>query len=272
MLNLLIKGFSFLFLLFTSFLVWGETPVLSYEKNDKGGFSIFVENNNVYPVTLKIKPELENMLAEYDNEHLFIVPAKEKKYYLTTFNIDKAGKKYSFKYNYNFVIGDASLPLNKSFIYQLPFAKGESFKLFQGYNGSFSHQGKKELDFSMPVGTRIFAARDGMVIEVVDINNKGCPEKDCVKFNNYIKILHDDGTIAHYLHIKQNSSLVKTGQLIKKNNPIAESGNVGWSSGPHLHFSITKPGFEQEEGVETKFLILGSEQPIVLKEGEYYSW
>ncbi len=266
------KLFLLVFLLLVNLLAWSEAPIFTSAKNEAGGFTIFVENKNIYPITIKLKPEVENMIADFDEEHLFVVPAKKENYKLTTFTIERPGKKYSYKYKYWYITGDATSLPNTSFVYQLPFTKGQSFKVYQGYNGNFSHQGKRELDFTMPVGTPINAARGGLVIEIVQTNNQSCPQQECSKYNNYIKILHDDGTIASYLHIKQNSSRVQVGQQITINTPIAESGNVGWTSGPHLHFSVSKPAFNESGTIDTKFSILASPAPQLLKEAESYSW
>ncbi|MGZ3938687.1 MAG: hypothetical protein ACXVLT_08415, partial [Flavisolibacter sp.] len=60
-----------------------------------------------------------------------------------------------------------------SYIYDLPFKEGTSHKVVQGYGGLFSHKNKAALDFAMPVGTPVYAAREGTVYRYKDYSNEG---------------------------------------------------------------------------------------------------
>ncbi|MDQ5856533.1 MAG: M23 family metallopeptidase, partial [Actinomycetota bacterium] len=55
-------------------------------------------------------------------------------------------------------------------------------------------------------------------------------------FGLWIRLRHTDGTITVYGHI--NRSLVKEGQKVRAGQKIAEVGNQGNSTGPHLHFEV----------------------------------
>ncbi|MFH1211650.1 MAG: M23 family metallopeptidase, partial [Candidatus Woesearchaeota archaeon] len=46
------------------------------------------------------------------------------------------------------------------------------------------------------------------------------------------------GEFSQYLHLKFKGSLVKTGVRVKKGQPIALSGNTGFTTAPHLHFIV----------------------------------
>src|SRR5262249_55713434 len=59
--------------------------------------------------------------------------------------------------------------------------------------------------------------------------------------NNQIAVVHGDGSIGFYLHVKQNGSYVKVGNRVSRGQPIAASGNVGLSMLPHLHFQVLGP-------------------------------
>jgi murein DD-endopeptidase MepM/ murein hydrolase activator NlpD len=142
--------------------------------------------------------------------------------------------------------------------------------LFQGYNGAFSHKNENSIDFTMPEGTEVLAARDGIVVKVVINNSESCPREDCKKFNNYVTVMHSDGTFASYVHIKYNGTKLNVGDTVKKGDLIAYSGNVGWSSGPHLHFVCFLGGFEKWNTLETKFKINKGDHAIFLTEGDTY--
>ncbi len=153
---------------------------------------------------------------------------------------------------YVMYIGDVTLKnYNKDYQYDLPFRKGQSFNVYQGYNGNFSHQNENSIDFSMPEGTEIAAAREGVVVDFVSHNNKGCPTRNCIDQANYITILHPDGTFAQYYHLKQNGIKVNKGDQVKKGDVIGLSGNTGWSKGPHLHFVCYLPRVEENKYRET---------------------
>jgi murein DD-endopeptidase MepM/ murein hydrolase activator NlpD len=153
---------------------------------------------------------------------------------------------------YMMYIGDVTLKnYDKDYHYDLPFKKGKSFNIYQGYNGTFSHQNENSLDFTMPEGTEVIAAREGLVTDLVSTSNMGCPTRNCVDKANYITILHPDGTFAQYYHLKQNGVKVNIGDQVKKGDVIGLSGNTGWSKGPHLHFVCYLPRVENDKYRET---------------------
>ena len=57
---------------------------------------------------------------------------------------------------------------------------------------------------------------------------------------NIVRILHDDGSIALYAHLNWNSIRVKPGDKVRAGQYIADSGNTGFTSGPHLHFAVQR--------------------------------
>ena len=97
------------------------------------------------------------------------------------------------------------------------------------------------VDIAMPVGTDVVAARDGIVFDVSSTNFKGGPDADqYADLANIVRILHDDGTFALYAHLNWNSIRVNPGDRVQAGQYIADSGNTGFSSGPHLHFAVQR--------------------------------
>ncbi|MEO8110032.1 MAG: M23 family metallopeptidase [Ginsengibacter sp.] len=235
------------------------------------GFVLYVDNYELCPVSLSFDLNLSNLAFSEGDKKIFIVPSKSEKFKigeLTAVNIGQT----KFDYKYKSTLGDVTQTnYDTSFIYDLPFQKGKTYKIGQGYNGTFSHQNENALDFNLPEGSEIVAARDGMVVQIVQNNTESCPREECKKYNNQIFIMHSDGTFGCYAHIRYNGSICKLGDNIKKGDVIAYSGNVGWSSGPHLHFACFLGGFEKWQSLETKFRIDKGDRVEILKEGNQYS-
>jgi murein DD-endopeptidase MepM/ murein hydrolase activator NlpD len=111
--------------------------------------------------------------------------------------------------------------------------------LVQGYMSSFSHKGEYALDFKMKKGTKICAARSGIVIATREDSKLGGYKDKYLSEGNYIIIKHDDGTYANYWHLNFNGALVNRGDTVQQGQVIGLSGNTGYSAFPHLHFEVT---------------------------------
>jgi murein DD-endopeptidase MepM/ murein hydrolase activator NlpD len=98
----------------------------------------------------------------------------------------------------------------------------------QVYNGA-GHNG---IDFAVSVGSNIYSSADGVVIGVgnSDIACAGA------SYGKWILIKHDNGLSTLYAHL--SSQLVSEGQSVTRGQIIAASGNTGYSTGPHLHFTV----------------------------------
>ncbi len=218
---------------------WQDNYSWTWEDTDTGTRAL-VDNNNLLPITVVIDYKLKNLKPSKSNGSYVVVPALAKNFEVIT--MDKIDSKKGWKFLKNKTLtylGDLTdSEYDEDFIYKLPFKKGEAFKVHQGVNGNFSHQDKYAWDFTMPVGTEIYAVRDGLIVELEKRNSRNCNKQSCSAYNNYIKILHSDGTIAEYLHLKKNGVKVKLGQMIKAGQLIGYSGNTGWSTGPHLHLNM----------------------------------
>lgn len=128
------------------------------------------------------------------------------------------------------------------FSYRLPFSEYADWSISQGFHGQVSHTDKLNtyaVDFDIALGTPILAARTGIVMEVIDsFPDNYQNQKSKLENANIIRILHEDGSMAVYGHLLQNSAEVKPGQWLVGGTMIAQSGNSGFTNGPHLHFAI----------------------------------
>ncbi len=86
------------------------------------------------------------------------------------------------------------------------------------------------IDFRASTGSPVYASRDGIISETGMLGNYGL----------YIIMKHNGGYETVYSHL--NKINVKVNDIINSGQIIAESGNTGISTGPHLHFEIRKNG------------------------------
>ncbi len=140
-----------------------------------------------------------------------------------------------------------------NYIYNLPFQEGANYKIVQGYGGLFSHYHIAALDFDMPIGSPVYAAREGYIYTFKNDSNEGGPFSFYAKKANYIIIKHKDGSYGCYWHLKQNGVVVTNG-YVEKGQLIGYSGNTGFVLAPHLHFSVkNKLNYDKGSYVKTKF-------------------
>jgi murein DD-endopeptidase MepM/ murein hydrolase activator NlpD len=140
-----------------------------------------------------------------------------------------------------------------SFVYSLPYPKGTSHFMVQGYNSKLSHQNRLALDFKMKKGSPVTAARDGVVVRVQEGFTKGGISKKYLGKANQVVIRHSDGSQAMYAHLQHNGALVNVGDTVKQGDTIAKSGSTGYSAMPHLHFIVWGPTVSGRSQLPTRF-------------------
>ncbi len=141
--------------------------------------------------------------------------------------------------------------------YVLPFPPGTGYYLSQTYCYLFStHRNELAYDFDIPLGGEIVAARAGEVIAVVEDRASDSPWPDA----NYLKIRHDDGTVASYIHVMRDSVLPALGDRVAQGEPIARSAMSGTLEA-HLHFVVFR-GDPATEGDDVPVNFRNCEGPI----------
>jgi len=150
-------------------------------------------------------------------------------------------QRFHYQYDYKWRPGRRSGATTSPFIYSLPYLE-ESHPVLQGPLGTFSHQAgsgyENAIDFSMPIGSRVCAIRDGTVVAFWQGSDIGGSDPTNRPYANYLVLAHEDGTFAEYVHLKKNGVMVKLGEKIHMHDAIALSGNTGYSSEPHLHVCV----------------------------------
>jgi len=164
---------------------------------------------------------------------------------------------------------DGKFKDDSSYIYTLPFTHKKKVFLVQGYESMFSHKGEKALDFKVKAGTKVCAARGGVVTATRKDSDRGGLKPDNLSDGNYIFIRHDDGSVANYWHFEMNGVLVNAGDTVKTGQVIGLSGNTGYSAFPHLHFEVRGVDAAGNQAqLPTRFYT--QEGVIYLRPGKFY--
>jgi murein DD-endopeptidase MepM/ murein hydrolase activator NlpD len=188
-------------------------------------------------------PEGSNVAADPPLPLRKVVPAGKELVLARLCPLDPS-RPCDFNYRLRFVPGDPAARHRPARAYLVPFEAGKRFRISQGFNGKTSHQGpasRHAVDISMPVGTPVRAARDGVIMDVAfDFYEGGLNREEYGGRANLVRILHDDGTMAIYVHLRLESVRFPIGSRVKAGTVIAQSGNTGYTSGPHLHFAVQR--------------------------------
>jgi len=141
-----------------------------------------------------------------------------------------------------FKVGDPNLKIDSNYVYRLPFADNETYRVTQAFNSRYSHRGWQSysVDFGMSNGSPVYAARGGVVVDFKKDSSFGGRNQRYAKYTNYLIIYHDDGTFSGYLHLQKDGVIVNVGDIVNEGDIIGYSGSTGWSGGPHLHFMVYK--------------------------------
>lgn len=206
---------------------------------EQGSTLLFTaQNRERYPVTLDFDlPVKRNLVLLRSLSRTHVVKPQDA-VEVAALQIPSDGP-WEYEYKYWFQFGDKNAR-HSDFIYWLPYAQGKSAVVSQGYNGSFSHKDSNSLDFLLREGTPIHAVRKGIVAELRESETRSCDSIDACK-ENFVSIVHLDGSVAEYLHLQPNGVKVEIGDVVEAGERIGLSGNTGFSTTPHLHLHVAVP-------------------------------
>ena len=222
---------------------------LYYTKNkakndlDNREYTLHAKNDFFAPIEIGVTSLETNQLIKT------VIPAKES---MALFNSNNKSKDLS----YSWALGDPDIVVD-NYAYHVPYVSSKGHKVTQGFNGEFSHTGdynKYAVDIAMDLGTSLTAVRSGTVIIVKDDYHMSGTTRYFLDKANGIQVLHDDGTIAVYAHILMDTAMVKEGDKVVQGQRLARSGSSGFSTGPHLHFVITKNAGLKNVAIPFKFM------------------
>jgi murein DD-endopeptidase MepM/ murein hydrolase activator NlpD len=219
--------------------------IVSHEQREDGGLELTAGNGYFAPVELVLGIDaLENALPLPPDQPLrFVLPARGERVPLFPVEPGAAGVQAAIRYRYTWVMGDPLAEHRPDRPYRVPYAVAAGYTVSQAFPEAVTHttpDSRYAVDITMPVGTDVHAARGGVVIEVASTNFRGGADPENAAEANLVRILHDDGTFAVYAHLNRSTIRVKPGDVVQRGEYIADSGNTGFTTGPHLHFAVQR--------------------------------
>lgn len=219
-----------------------EMVTLRTDKQE-GEHHVLFYNHWHGPISIELKlTEQDNIRVDPPLPGRFLLP-DHGEYRIATVRPDdrRQGWQYALRMD-TAVPGEPGVDVDRTHGYRVPFRPSKSFYVGQGFGGEATHQDRQSyyaIDISMPEGTPVTAARDGVVMHVEkDFHAGGTRDPELASRANTVRIIHADGSMAIYAHLKLESVLVKPGRTVLAGEVIALSGNTGYSTGPHLHFAV----------------------------------
>jgi murein DD-endopeptidase MepM/ murein hydrolase activator NlpD len=273
-----LKAFSVLGVLFFAAIAAraqdGE-KVKVYTREEDGKYIVLADNAYIIPVWISLEfSSLVNMKVSEDLPYRALIPAQAQGKELFTMEPLPASRRRGYRITVNYAKGDpAAVKPDENFLYLFPFEHGTKHRVTQGYNGAFSHQDQENryaIDFDFDMNTPVFAARGGLVFDVKKNSTRGGPSSAYNKDANFIAVLHDDGTVGNYVHLKAGGALVSPGERVEAAQLIGYSGNTGISSGPHLHFDVQVPTPDGHMRSIPVYFLNHDGRAVEAREGGYY--
>jgi murein DD-endopeptidase MepM/ murein hydrolase activator NlpD len=209
-------------------------------ENDGAAYSAWADNSLAGPIEVLLRfGRADNIAGDPPLPARATVPARGSALVARIGAVDMR-RPAQFELRLEGIPGDPNAR-PRDVIYALPLLQA-STRVDQGYGGRFSHTDPQNLyaiDFAADIGTPVLAARDGVVMQVEsDFEKAGLNLEKYGGRANYVRILHDDGTMGLYAHLKPEGVLVRVGQRVHAGQKIGLSGNTGFTTGPHLHFAV----------------------------------
>lgn len=242
--------------------------VAIHELRENGTIRLVARNSLYGPVQVGLYLTDVDRLVPEDTELLRVLPARSE---TEIVRLDAAAVAAGGGLDYEFlhIPGAPGARHSPASPYRLPYAVAARHPVTQAYPEKITHTDPSStyaIDFAMPIGTGVFAARAGTIMQVTS-DYLGATTASGATRANLVRILHDDGTMAVYAHLHWDSIRVTPGDRVQRGELIAASGNTGYSTGPHLHFVVQRNRGGSIVSVPVQFAGLGG-QPVVIESGD----
>jgi murein DD-endopeptidase MepM/ murein hydrolase activator NlpD len=197
-----------------------------------------VDNGEPVPVTVGlIFRSVQNLRAPPEDTVRRVVPPLSSA--AVTLPVIELGRPTQADIAISIDLGSSDTQPDPEFVYAVPFGGQARRPLVQGYAGEGTHLGSMQysLDFAMPRGTPVLAAREGIVLYLQDGFTEGGADPRLLERANLVVIAHRDGTMASYGHLAPGLA-VAVGDTVREGGLVGLSGRTGFAGQPHLHFHV----------------------------------
>jgi murein DD-endopeptidase MepM/ murein hydrolase activator NlpD len=229
------------------------------ERAEGGTVDLVARNLKPWPVTVTVAVEGDNLSVSPRREVTATLQGEDTRP-LMTLGAQDPDRGWRYTYRYDWAVGSIGAQHEDDYAYALPFAPDARWRILQGYGSRFSHTGLETwtIDFDMPVGSPVHAAREGIVVRVRSVHDQSCWERGCGRYANFIVVLHADRTTGEYYHLRKDGVVVEPGERVARGQLIGYSGNTGRSTMPHLHFGVYRAtSWGRTESVPVSFMTAG---------------
>lgn len=227
-----------------------DLPKERYNQYDLSTIKVYIRNDTLFcslknsldcPLRFYISTSDSTINKSLHSVYPITFRTKKDTLIMIQVNSNSSGKVETF---WGACMGDLDRKIDYNKM-DLPFCKGKSYKIVQGYNGKYSHHtdySRYAIDFGLQTNDTICAADDGFVVGVIKDYTIGGNDKRFEEFANYITLYHPhSGLYTQYAHLKNNGSFVKVGDTVKQGQAIGLAGMTGFTSIAHLHFNVLIP-------------------------------
>jgi murein DD-endopeptidase MepM/ murein hydrolase activator NlpD len=208
--------------------------------NDGGITTLTIKSDYTREFTITLEAKLKNVTSSRPLPFT-VDAAGRSSFVLATFRRTDMALPWRYNYHYYWQLGARRASTTNDADYAMPFPPGR-YVVMQGPHGSYSHfdgsGSENAVDWTVPEGTTVCAAREGRVVGVRQDSTFSGTDLKFKPLGNYIIIKHVDGTFADYHHLQTDGALVHIGDEVKVGQPIGLSGKTGFASAPHLHFAV----------------------------------
>lgn len=212
--------------------------VLNEERADgTTAFNVLLQNCLEAVVTVWL--ELQNMQCDKPVPVTANAVAGKTRFNIANIWEKLPGKESHYRFSYSGIFGRNRSGVSHRHVYTPPYQGSQHIvsQIFPGA-GAIPKQPQDEhfVTWRMPVGTKVCAARGGVVIAYrMDVQQKEASA------GNYVVIRHDDGTYGRYIHLQQNALFARLGQKVATGQLLALSGASGAAAYPQLAFQVYQP-------------------------------
>ena len=215
--------------------------------------------SNTYPVPVEVEVSLtkaHNIISSPVLPARFVIP-KQSKIKIFTLRPSMTNESFSYAYQYSFTIGDPRAEHHPPKPYRPPFPNGNRFRIsrsFQNNSSAGDAYNAFAVNILIPKKVPVCAARKGIVIDIETRTfTRRTRSGNIQTSTTRVRLLHDDGTMGVYAHLKTGSVIVSTGMKVEEKQVIGEPGISNNSDMSYLYFAVQKNSGMKLESIPFKF-------------------